>query len=131
VRHIIHVCTTCNRSGTEAERKGTRAGSLLLDALSTRFASWAERDHFDLVGVACMSGCGRACTLALSAPGKTTYLFGDLDPAEAASQALDCAGLYWASSDGILARGERPPAFRAGILARIPAIPASPFPVTE
>ncbi|HWK46216.1 MAG TPA: DUF1636 domain-containing protein [Stellaceae bacterium] len=120
--HVIHVCTTCNRSGTVAERDGTRAGSRLFDDLSGRFASWAGRDQFELRGVACMSACNRACTMAFSAPGKPTYLFGDLDPLPAAADALDCAALYLTTPDGTLARGVRPEAFRRGILARIPAL---------
>ena len=68
-----------------------------------------------------MSGCNRSCTIAIAAPGKPTYLFGDLVPEpDCAAQILELAGLYRRSEDGALPRAVRPPALRSGILARIP-----------
>jgi predicted metal-binding protein len=68
-----------------------------------------------------MSGCDRACTVALSAAGKPSYLFGDKRPdAETARAVLDLARLYAESATGDLPRRDRPEPFRRGILARIP-----------
>lgn len=68
-----------------------------------------------------MSGCKRACAIALRSPGRYTYLFGDLPPTDAAARSiLDCAHLYASREDGFMRREERPEALRAGILARIP-----------
>jgi predicted metal-binding protein len=72
-------------------------------------------------GVACMSGCDRACTVAFQAPGKHSYLFGDLQPdADTAAQVLACARLHAQSSDGALARNDRPQRLRSGILTKLP-----------
>jgi predicted metal-binding protein len=60
--------------------------------------------------------------VALQAPGKTTYFFGDLPADEtSAEQVLACAALHQASSDGFMAREARPERLREGILARLPA----------
>lgn len=69
-----------------------------------------------------MSQCLRPCTIALSAPGRFTYLFGDLDPARDAAAVVDILPLYAAASDGFLPRDRRPPALQAGILGRIPPL---------
>ncbi|UUZ75696.1 DUF1636 domain-containing protein [Polaromonas sp. P1(28)-13] len=55
-------------------------------------------------GLACMSGCSRACTVTLQARGKFSYYFGDLVPdAETAAQVIACAQLHRQSADGNLA----------------------------
>ncbi len=116
------VCTTCRPAG--ASRDTLAAGEELLDAV--RFAQMDSEDGsapaVRVRGVACLSGCSRACTVALQAPGKLSYLFGDLSPdAETARQVLQCAALHAATADGQLPRQARPERLRGGILARLPA----------
>lgn len=116
------VCTTCRPPG--APRDTLAAGEELLDAV--RFAQMdeagADTAPVRVRGVACLSGCSRACTVALQAPGKASYLFGDLTPdAETARQVLQCAALHAATADGQLPRQARPERLRGGILARLPA----------
>lgn len=125
----VHVCTTCRPAG--ADRSLPAAGLLLLEAVQRAALRHDPlQGHIDghapavrVHGTACMSGCSRACTVALMAPGKTTYFFGDL-PADdhAAEEVLACARLHAASADGLLARNDRPPLLRNGILARLPAV---------
>jgi predicted metal-binding protein len=67
-----------------------------------------------------MSQCKRPCTIALSAPGRFTYLFGDLDPETHAADVLAVAVSYSNSETGFLTRPARPEVLRAGILGRIP-----------
>lgn len=113
------VCTTCRPAG--ADRNAPAAGQALLDAVLQ--AALAQPDAGVAVrGIACLSGCSRACTVALQAPGKPTYVFGDLvADADTAAQALACARLHAASADGQLARNDRPERLRSGILVRLPA----------
>jgi predicted metal-binding protein len=131
----IVVCTTCRPAGIPREQ--TAPGQLLHDAvqaaLQAQAADLAEagaavpamRQSPRLRGLACMSGCDRACTVALQAPGKFSYYFGDLSAdAETAAQLITCAQLHQASGDGTLLRNARPERLRSGILARLP--PVSP-----
>jgi len=115
------VCTTCRPAG--ASRETPAAGALLLAAV--------QDAQFDLPpgtgrrvrvrGQACMSACGRACTVALQAPGKPSYLFGDLTAdAATARDALRCAALHAEAADGQLLRDQRPERLRNGILAKLP-----------
>ncbi|HEV2678328.1 MAG TPA: DUF1636 domain-containing protein [Aliidongia sp.] len=122
VRHVLHVCTTCRPPGTDPA--APRDGAKLFAAVETLYRRWDGRADVALHPVECMSGCDRACTVALSAPGKPSYLFGDKQPTmETAAAALDLAAQYAASETGDLPRSERPEPFRRGILAKIPTNP--------
>jgi predicted metal-binding protein len=119
----IIICTTC-RPAT-ASRDVLAAGEALLEAVQV--ATWdldvALQSRIHVRGVACLSGCTRACTVALQAPGKYTYFFGDLvADGITAIQVLACAQLHAYSTDGNLRRKERPERLRSGILARLPPL---------
>lgn len=116
------VCTTCRPAG--ASRDETPAGQVLFEALQAR--AEAEPDGGVRVrGMACLSACSRACTVALQARGKHTYVFGDLAPdADSVEQVLACARLHRDSGDGLLAWGARPEKLRRGIVMRL--LPLAP-----
>jgi len=117
------ICTTCRPAG--AAREEPAAGELLLDAveLAQLLDDEARHTHVRVRGVACISSCSRACSVALQAAGKHTYLFGDLVPdVVTAMQLLDCASLHAGSADGVLMRNDRPERLRSGILMRIPPL---------
>lgn len=117
--HVISVCNRCRLSDTE--RDSTRAGMRLFEAVADAFARWELRDKFRLQAASCMSNCKRPCTVALTAPGKYAYMFGDLPPEPATAAAiLAGAAVYAAKPDGFMERSERPEALRKTILARIP-----------
>lgn len=115
----VIVCTTCRQPGTD--RSAQADGQRLLDAIEA--ALRASPAPLRVRAVACMSGCSRACTVALQAAGKASYLFGELPPdAETAAQVLACAQRHAISTDGQLGRAARPERLRNGILARLPAL---------
>lgn len=121
-RHVLHICTTCRPPGTDPA--APRDGDALYGLVAALYRDWPGRAHIALNPVECMSGCDRACTVALSGPDKPSYMFGDKQPnAETAAAALEMAEQYVASESGLLPRKERPEPFRKGILAQIPALP--------
>ena len=112
------VCSRCRAEGTDPG--APRAGAELLAA--TRNAATGE-PGLRVVGVACLSGCKRACAAALMAPGKVGYLFGDLPPDAAGAVDLIAVALAHAGrGDGVLPRASRPDRLRGGILARLPPL---------
>ena len=83
-------------------------------------AAIAAAGHQAQVALAdCLSGCTRPSTLALRAPGKTAYLFGDLTEADLPDLMVLFA-LYAAAPDGNLADARPLGALRLKALARIP-----------
>lgn len=116
----VIICTTCRPPGESRDLPA--AGTDLFEAVQTQ--QLLHEDRWPLVrvrGMACLSSCSRACSVAFQAPGKHTYLFGDLQPdQETAQHLLACAALHATAGDGNLPRSDRPERLRSGILARLP-----------
>lgn len=70
----------------------------------------------------CMAGCGRPLTVAFSAPGKASYLFGDIEPDRDTFHLLDFASFYRSLPDGWCNERQRPRALAGKTLARIPPL---------
>ncbi len=110
----LHVCTTC-RAGVVLEEDAPRPGAQLHAALSAVEAP----EGVQIVGVECLSACSQGAAVALSAPGKWTYVYGRLTP-EDAPDILTGAAAYAATTDGLVPWRERPVIFRKQSLARVP-----------
>lgn len=103
-RHFISVCTRCRGRRGTGEQLAARLTSLLCAQPDDDFAT-----GFRLAEVNCMAGCGRSLTIAFSAAGKATYVFGDIEPDRDALHLLAFARLYHSLSGGWCNEGERPP----------------------
>jgi predicted metal-binding protein len=106
------VCVTCK---SEAEQ----VGASLFSALEARLA--VEPD-IALMPVECLSVCKRPCTVALAAPGKWTYVVGDLERESHLGDIVVAARRYAASSEGVVPWRERPLCFRKGVVSRTPPL---------
>lgn len=118
----LSICLRCRDGREERDTDlDQRGGRRLAQAVTEVFeGSAAASRGIALRGVNCMSQCKRPCTIALTGPGRFSYLFGDLDPEIHASDVLAVASAYADTPDGFLPRNERPEVLRAGILGRIP-----------
>ncbi|PWV95644.1 putative metal-binding protein [Hoeflea marina] len=103
----------CSRCGS-----GTRPGA----ELAARLASPGAGKGFRVESVACFAGCERPLAVAFTAPGKASFLFGDIDPIEDVPALLSFAELYRGLDDGWCRESERPAGLRGKTLARIPFI---------
>jgi predicted metal-binding protein len=74
----------------------------------------------EIATVDCMSGCARPSTLSVRSPGKTAYLFGDLD-ADDLPEILFFLFHYSASPDGTFSDARVLGKLRFKAIARIPA----------
>ncbi len=113
----LHVCTTC-RAGEVLEEDAPRPGAQLYAALTEAGAPEGVR----IVGVECLSACSQGAAVALSEPGKWSYVYGRLTRDDAAD-ILAGAAAYAATTDGLVPWRERPVIFRKQSLARIPPMP--------
>lgn len=119
----LFVCVTCRTQAPEAAPPDElRAGARLLAAIETVPA--AQRAGVTVVGVECLSNCNRACTVAVTAPGKWTYVLGALDPDLHARDVLAFAQLHQRHDAGLPAWRERPEYIRKNTVARVPALSA-------
>ncbi len=115
---ILDICVLC-RPSDWSQSEGARPGAILAQAVDRALAARAMPRAVRR-NVRCISQCKRPCAVAFSAPGRFTYLFGDLVALRDAEAIADAFALYLARPDGFMERFERPEALRAGILARVP-----------
>jgi predicted metal-binding protein len=115
----IHVCVTC-RSAADPD-EAARPGARLLEGL--RRVAGERAAPVEIVPVECLSVCKRPCTVGFSAPGKWTYVYGDLPPETSAETIIAGAALYAEAPDGIIPWKQRPDALKKGVVARIPPLP--------
>ena len=121
LRPTLTVCKTC-RAGRELAEGEIPPGALLYDALRMKLdALQAKGDGapVSLRQVSCLASCERGCAAAISMPGKWTNLLGFLSPA-LASDLLDYACAYAASSTGTVMPSRRPASLGSLILGRVP-----------
>jgi predicted metal-binding protein len=117
----LHVCITC-KAGESLPDGSPLPGARLHAALEAARAALppdVPDAPLALVPVSCLSACSQGCSVALSAPGKWSYVYGRLSAADA-PEILRGAALYAASADGIVPWRERPEIFRRQSLARVP-----------
>ncbi|HUN99677.1 MAG TPA: DUF1636 domain-containing protein [Bradyrhizobium sp.] len=113
----LHVCVTC-RAGENGDA-GPRPGRRLYDALVEAQQRQDYPPIFRIVEVECLSNCNRGCSVALSGPGRWTYVYGDLNQT-CIDDVITGAERYAATADGLVPWRERPTIFRKGVIARIP-----------
>jgi predicted metal-binding protein len=116
----LYVCVTC-RAG-ELDDAAPRAGRRLHDALTEAQRLQHGTPRFRIVEAECLSNCNRGCSVALTAPGRWSYIYGDLGLA-AVDDLIAGAARYAATEDGLVPWRERPVIFRKGVIARIPPSP--------
>jgi predicted metal-binding protein len=117
VAATLHVCVTCV-AGEDRETV-LRAGRRLHDALVEAQRRQDYPPRFRIVEAECLSNCNRGCSVALSGPGRWSYVYGDLGQASV-EDLLAGASRYAATKDGLVPWRERPTIFRKGVIARIP-----------
>jgi predicted metal-binding protein len=110
----LYVCVTC-RAGDD------RPGEGLFEALGARLR---EETGVRLRAVECLSVCKRPCTVALTAPGKWTYVVADLTLESHLDDIVSYARRFAETRDGLVPWRERPIAFRKGVVSRVPPVPA-------
>jgi predicted metal-binding protein len=108
----LYVCVTC-KAGQPLADGEPAPGVRLHAALSDGGAG------FSVQPVECLSACNTGCAVALSAPGRWSYVYGHMT-AEDAPEILRGAALYAQAPDGLVVWRDRPVIFRKRALARIP-----------
>jgi predicted metal-binding protein len=110
----LHVCITC-RAGQSVDEGAPTPGSRLHKAI----AEIGAPEGVIVVPVECLSACNNGCSVALSAPGRWSYVYGRMSEANA-RDILAGAAAYAGAADGLVPWRSRPEVFRKQSLARIP-----------
>ncbi len=107
--HRIVVCSTCD--GVDGKGFAAR----LREEIAREAMNFEVQDHD------CMSNCSRPLSVAFSAEGKATYLFGDLDPEKDLQDTLSFARLYADCVDGWIEDARGAGRLRHCLIGRVPA----------
>jgi len=107
--HRITICSTCEGVDGKGFAVELRAALAKTDLI------YEVRD-FD-----CMSNCARPLSVAFSAAGKATYLFGDVDTAGGLKDVIAFAFLYAKSPDGWIEDARPAGRLRHCLIGRVPA----------
>ena len=120
----LFVCATCRPVGHDDA--APRPGALL----AAHLAEQAE-PGIAVKAVQCLSVCKRPCTVAVSGPGKFTYVIADVEPDAHADDLLAFAAAHAASADGVTPWRERPEIVKRSVVSRVPALGQASSLVTE
>jgi predicted metal-binding protein len=112
----LHVCMTC-KAGLPVEDGAPCMGAQLYAAITAEPAP----EGVQIVPVDCLSACNQGASVALSAPGRWSYVYGRMT-AENAGDILAGAAAYARAPDGLVPWRERPVIFRKQSLARVPPL---------
>ena len=116
----IYVCTTCKLADEAGFAASERAGARLHRALS---ALASERQSpVDIIPGIVSTALALLLAVSFAAPGKWTYVYGDLPADTGADVILDGAALYGATSDGLIPWKQRPEALKRGVVSRVPPL---------
>jgi predicted metal-binding protein len=116
----LHICITCKAGQTVPEGQPT-PGKLLHQAI----AEIGAPEGVTIAPVECLSACNSGCSVALSAPGRWSYVYGRMSH-ENAKDIVAGAAAYAAAPDGLVPWRARLEIFRKQSLARIPPILSLP-----
>ncbi|MEM7522489.1 MAG: DUF1636 domain-containing protein [Pseudomonadota bacterium] len=116
---VITVCDTCRREHRKELKEEPSCGEGLLEEMQKAAADTAV----EVRQVSCLMGCERACNVAISAPGKLTYVLGRFDPTEEAAAGLvEYAQGHSESETGAVPFRQWPQAVKGHFVARIPPV---------
>ncbi len=112
-RTTITVCVAC------AAGDDPVAGETLFD----RIAGYLKDDPTIEVRTAeCLAVCERPVTVAFQAPGKWTYLLGNVDETVPLDDIVAAARAVAKSPTGVPAMADRPAFFENGVICRVPPV---------
>jgi predicted metal-binding protein len=111
----IYVCVTCRPPGQVDSE--LRPGAVLAAAVERAAAG----SDVSVRRMRCLANCSRGPSAALRCNASWTYVFGDLDPANA-DALVEGARLLARAADGILPWRGRPEPLKRGLIARVPPI---------
>ncbi|RMF34879.1 MAG: DUF1636 domain-containing protein [Alphaproteobacteria bacterium] len=120
MRATLIICDTCAYS-VEEKTRGGQTGGQWLAALIERLVPAAP--EVEIRRHSCLMGCAHSCNVALSQPGKISYVLGGFRPESAAAEAiLAFARAYADSPTGQVPYRQWPQGVKGHFIARIPPL---------
>jgi predicted metal-binding protein len=120
-RPHLYICVSCRRRGAEPVAEGEQTdGRLLYGAVKSLADGMGKHAPAQILPTLCFANCERGCSVGLSAPGKWSYLVGEIGP-EYAADLLTYAAAYAKAKTGVVLPSGRPASLQTSVIARFPA----------
>jgi len=116
---VIQVCEGCTDADPAKRAARTGGGPALRAAVDALVADLPADAGMKVAGFSCIGNCAKRVRLSVAGPGRWSWLFGELSPADA--PALKAFVSVWlAAPAGLVPKNDRPPTLRPKILGRVP-----------
>lgn len=124
-RPSLLICVSCWRGGVAPPgfESMETDGRKLYERTKALAESMGDAMPARVVPNLCFANCERGCSAGIAAPGKWSYLMGDLGP-EHAEDLLAYAATYGSAKAGVVLPSKRPASLEKTVIARFPAAPA-------
>jgi predicted metal-binding protein len=120
-RPRLYICLSCRRRGADAVLEGEPTdGRRLYEAVKALADGMGEGAPVQVLPTLCFANCERGCSVGITAPGKWSYLVGELGP-EHAADLLTYAVAYGKAKTGVVLPSGRPASLQTNVIARFPA----------
>ncbi len=123
---ILQVCVSCKtKQDLLAEDDATPSGQRLFDGVQAALSKCDGAEFVQLAAVECMNGCQSSCTAAVQAPGKYSFVIGNLsDDDSRIDDLIAFSRAHHEADTGLPAWRERPVHIRKNTLARLHPAPS-------
>ena len=120
-RPHLYICMSCRCRGAEVVPEGEPTdGRRLYEAVKALVDDLGNSAPVQVLPTLCFANCERGCTIGIAAPGKWSYLVGELSP-EHAADLLTYAIAYAKAKAGVVLPSGRPASLQTNVIARFPA----------
>jgi predicted metal-binding protein len=115
------VCQGCTFGVPKKERGDHRGGERLLQELRDQLRGDPLEGIVVAEPISCLANCLRSCTVSIDAPGRYSWVFGELPGPEVVPDLLGFLRRYLETPKGKVRKADRPESLREEtVMARIP-----------
>jgi predicted metal-binding protein len=120
-RPQLFICVSCHDRGAALPPEGEPTdGKRLYDEARALEAAMGTAAPVHVLPTLCFANCERGCSAGISAPGKWSYVLGDLRPEDAADLML-YGEAYAKARSGVVLPSRRPASLQHSVIARFPS----------
>jgi predicted metal-binding protein len=120
-RPQLFICISCHDRGAALPPEGEPTdGKRLYDEACALEAAMGTAAPVQVLPTLCFANCERGCSAGISAPGKWSYVLGELSPDDAADLML-YGEAYAKAKTGVVLPSGRPASLQHSVIARFPS----------
>lgn len=120
---VVHVCTNCKHPVYKSRRHGVIGGEALSHAVKTALVEHGLDGRVSVEEIPCLGNCKKRCRLSIAAPGRWSWLFGNIAPEDDLSEFIFVIREWLNIENGLIPKNERRKWLMRHTLGRVPPVP--------